>query len=164
MNIAKTFLGAAVLSMGLLGIAQAQGHGHGGAHGGMGIMGGIFNPEAQAKLQLTSEQAQQLEGIRARMKELRQGMRQEGQQFRQAMQAEMAKPAPDLAHLAQLREQMFNKRHQGMQAIQNDALALYAGMSPQQKGVVKQLMQERMARWDDKRKTHKHQASVPPAS
>lgn len=162
MNIAKTFLGAAVLSMSLMGIAQAQGHG--GAHGGMGIMGGIFSPEAQAKLQLTSGQAQQLEGIRARMKELRQGMRQEGQQFRQAMQAEMAKPAPDLAHLAQLREQMFNKRHQGMQAIQNDALALYAGMSPQQKGVVKQLMQERMARWDDKRKAHKHQAPVPPAN
>lgn len=154
MNFAKTILGATVLSMSLMGVAQAQDHCHGNPHGGMGMMGGIFSPQAQAKLQLTSGQTQQLEAIRTRMKEMRQAMRQEGRQFHQAMQVEMAKPAPDLAHLAQLREQMFNKGHQEMQAIQNDALNLYAGMSPQQKGMVKQLMQERMARWDAKRKAH----------
>jgi periplasmic protein CpxP/Spy len=139
----KRTIYALILAAGFVGIAlqawaQAPGH-------------GMSDPVSmlqriQAKLNLNTSQQQQFDAAVAQSKAAHQAMRANFAQLKTATQAELAKPAPDLAALAaaadQLQEQNIAQRKQARAAW----LALYATFTPDQKTTVRDAITAKIAR------------------
>jgi Spy/CpxP family protein refolding chaperone len=140
----KKVLSIAALVAGLAGAALslpalAQHHGGGGFGFGFFGMGKI-----KSQLNLSPDQQTQWDALTAQMKSARQAMRQNHQQLHQALQAELAKPEPDLAALATLGDSLRQQSQATHQQIRNGWLQLYATFTPSQKAVVKDAMLQRM--------------------
>lgn len=122
----------------------------------MGAMGGasaaaapmpvFLSPKLHAELHLSPAQDAQWRGIHAQLRDLRHRLKPLRVQLRSAYREEMAKPAPDLARLARLRNHLWAQRHRALVHIQRQALTLYATMTPEQKSLVKTQIAERAAR------------------
>jgi Spy/CpxP family protein refolding chaperone len=146
----KTVVAAAALAIALgaaASLAQPAGaprgpHGHG-AHGDM-IGHSIEN--AKAQLNLNTSQQQMFDAAVANTKAAHQTGLSLHQSAKNALTAELAKAEPDLAAVAAASD---NAQAQGQalrKSIRAQWLALYATFSPDQKAVVRDLMQKRMAK------------------
>src|SRR2546423_14872678 len=129
-------LGIATLVAGLLGLGMAvpalsqPAHGHfGGGFMGLG--------KIKDQLNLTTSQQVQWDAAVAQAKAAHATMQQNHQQLKQAMQAELAKPEPDLAAVAALSYSLRQGGQAARQQVRNAWLQLYATFSPEQKAVVK---------------------------
>jgi Spy/CpxP family protein refolding chaperone len=143
---------AAVLSVSFAGAAVAQPAGdHGGPHAGMmgqgggdGMLGHLI-AHAQSSLNLNTSQKLAFDAAVAQTNAARETGRALHQKVKDAIAAELAKPEPDLAAVAGVadgvQQQGTALRHQ----VRDAWLQLYATFTPEQKGVVRDLMQKRMA-------------------
>src|SRR5262249_47782879 len=127
-------LAGAALSLPAL--AQHHGEGFGFGFFGMGKTKDQLNRSPDKKTQWDAAPAQRKSPHDAR--------RQNRQQFRQAVQAELAKPEPDLAALATLGDGLRQKGEASHQQVRNAWLQLYATFTPAQKAVVKDALLQRM--------------------
>jgi protein CpxP len=131
----------AVLAQPFGGPLGPRGHGH----GGPGDMIGRLIVSAQAQLNLNTSQQQMFDTAVASSKAAFQQGNTLHQSVKDALTAELAKSEPDLAAVAAAAD---NARAQGealRQQVRAQWLALYATFSPDQKTVVKNLIQQHIA-------------------
>jgi len=81
-------------------------------------------------------------------------------QLNTAMQAELAKPEPDLASMATAADNVHAQNETSRKAARDAWLALYATFSPEQKGVVAGALKAGMEREE----AHRARRGSPPAS
>jgi Spy/CpxP family protein refolding chaperone len=151
------FAAAALLALtGAAAVAQPAGgpwHGHG--HGGVEIE----NVLAALKGQLTLNTSQQLmwDNAVAQTKAAHDAGRAGMQKVRDAMTAELAKAEPDLAAVAAVADSVRASNQTLRQGVRDQWLKIYATFTPEQKGVVRDALQKRMARMQqmlDKMRMH----------
>jgi Spy/CpxP family protein refolding chaperone len=141
---------AAALAFTFTGAAMAQPHGGPGHRGPMGGDDLFANAIAHAKanLNLNTSQQTMFDAAVAQSKAAREQGRALRQSVKDALTTELAKPEPDLAAVAAVAD---NARAQGQalrQQVRAQWLNLYATFSPEQKGVVRDLLQQRLARME----------------
>ena len=155
---------SAALAFAFGGSALAQpAHGHGGPHGmgadGGDVMLGHLITNAQAQLKLNTSQNGMFDAAVAQTKAAHESGRALHQKVKDALSAELAKPEPDLAAVAAVadgvQQQGTALRHQ----VRDAWLQLYATFSPEQKAVVRDLMQQHMARMESFRQKIKDRMS-----
>jgi len=133
------------------GFAQPAG---GMMHGGPGMHGeGAFEmmmpkmlEQTKASLNLNTSQQPTWDNVVAQGKAAREAGRTNHQQVKAALQAELAKPAPDLVAVAAIADGVEQQNRALRKQVRDQWLALYATFSPEQKGVVRDLLQKKMAR------------------
>jgi Spy/CpxP family protein refolding chaperone len=141
LSIAALVAGLAGAALSLPALAQHHGGGFGFGFFGMG--------KIKDQLNLSPDQLAQWDAATAQMKSAHQAMRQNHQQLRQALQAELAKPEPDLAALATLADSLRQKGEASHQQVRNAWLQLYATFTPAQKAVVRDAMLQRMQKMQE---------------
>jgi Spy/CpxP family protein refolding chaperone len=119
----------------------------GGPHGpGGGEMIGHLIAHAKAQLNLNTMQQELFDRAVASSKAARDKGRALRQSVRDAAQAELAKAEPDLAAVAAAADVAADEGRALRKSIRNEWLALYSQFSPEQKAIVRDLLQQRMAR------------------
>ncbi len=144
-----TLVTAAALAL-ASGAVEVSAHPPGGPHGqgaGEQMIGQLIE-RAQAQLNLTTLQQQMLSTAVADTRTLRDAARTRHQQVRDALQAQLAKTEPDLATVAQLADNAEQQNRDARIKVRNQWLALYNTFTLEQKAVVRDLLQKRMARAD----------------
>jgi Spy/CpxP family protein refolding chaperone len=125
-------------------LAQPAGGPHG--PGGGGEMIGHLIAHAKAQLNLNTMQQELFDRAVASSKAAREKGRELRQTVRDATQAELAKAEPDLAAVAAAADAAADEGRALRKSIRNEWLALYSQFSPEQKAIVRDLLQQRMAR------------------
>lgn len=130
------------------------GHGgHGGPHRGMMGAGGEemighLIADAKAKLSLNTSQSGMFDAAVAQSKAAHETGRTLHQKVRDALAVELAKAEPDFAAVAAVADGVRDQGAALHKQVRAAWLALYGTFSPEQKAVVKDLLQQRMARMD----------------
>ena len=129
--------------------ASAQPGHHGGSAGGpFGDHLGQMIQSAQVQLNLNTSQQQMFANNVAQSKAAFAAGRTQMQGVKDVLAAELAKPEPDLAAVAaagdKAQQQALALRHQ----VRDGWLALYATFSPDQKAVVKGILQQHLAKME----------------
>ena len=134
-----------ILAAGVAGIALqawAQGPGHGrGMHDPVEML-----QRLQTKLNLNTAQQQQFDAAVAQSKAAHQAMRANFSQIKTAMQTELAKSDPDLSALAGVSDQVQAQNMALRKQARAAWLALYATFNADQKAIVRDAINARMAR------------------
>ncbi len=130
------------------GSAMAQAKPEGGPHGpgGADEMVGHLIAHAKEKLNLNTMQQQMFDTAIADSKAAREAGRARHEKVKATLQAELAKPEPDLAAVAAAADAAMDQGRVQRQAIRAGWLALYGTFTVEQKAVVKEMLQKRMAR------------------
>ena len=102
-------------------------------------------------LRLTPEQQKAWQAIRAEQEAQRKARRHAWSEVRQVLEAELAKPEPDLARVANVRDAMMERNLKAQKEIEAMRLKLYASLSPEQKAVVRDFLKLRLARGGHRR-------------
>jgi Spy/CpxP family protein refolding chaperone len=129
--------------------AQA-GPGFGGPHG-PGARGAHVEhviAQVRSQLNLNSQQQVAFDNAVANTRAAREAGRAEMDKVRAAMQAELAKPAPDLRHVADIADQAQAAALAQRRQLRDQWLALYDTFSAEQKLVVRDALQRRAERMD----------------
>jgi periplasmic protein CpxP/Spy len=134
-----------IVAAGIAGIAlqawaQSPGHGRG-MHDPVEML-----QRLQAKLNLNTSQQQQFDAAVAQSKAAHQTMRANFAQIKTATQTELAKPDPDLAALAGVSDQVQAQNMALRKQARASWLALYATFSTDQKTIVRDAINARIAR------------------
>ncbi len=144
---------AATLVLALAGGALAQpAGGHGGPHPGMMGAGGGDEmlghviAHAQSQLKLNTSQSGMFDNAVAQTKAAHATGRSLHQQVKDALTAELAKPEPDLAAVAAAADSTQQQGIALRRQVRDAWLQLYATFSPEQKAVVRDLIQQHMTR------------------
>jgi Spy/CpxP family protein refolding chaperone len=116
--------------------------------GGGDEMIGKLIAHARAKLNLNTSQSGMFDAAIAQSKTARETGRTLHQKVRDAMAAELAKPEPDLAAVAAVADGVRDEGAALHRQVRAAWLALYATFSPEQKTVVKDMLQQRLARME----------------
>ena len=148
-SLFRTSLLAALLGIGIVSYAQPS-----------PAMGSPLWQLAKVKDQLnlnTSQQAQ-WDNIAALAKAAHESAHANSTQLRTAMQAELAKPEPDLASMAATADTLRQQNQTQHKAVQDAWLALYATFTPEQKAVVASTLKAGMER----HQAHHMQRGAPP--
>jgi len=117
-------------------------HGHG-AHGDM--IGGLI-ASAKDQLNLNTSQQQMFDAAVASTKTAHETGRSLHESVKNALDAELAKSEPDLAAVAAVSDGAQAQGQALRKSVRAQWLALYATFSPDQKAVVKQMIQGQMAK------------------
>jgi len=129
--------------------AQPAGGPHG-MHGGapFEMMMPRMLEQAKASLNLNTQQLAMWDNVVAQGTTARATAHANRQQVRTAMASELAKAEPDLAAVAAVADGIAQQNRALHIAVRNQWLQLYATFSPEQKGVVRGLMQQKLARME----------------
>ena len=141
---------ALVLALGSTAYAAGPGFGPGGP-GGPGARGAhVEQVIAQLKTQLNLNTSQQVafDNAVAASRAARETGRTEHEKVRAAMQAELATPAPDLARVAAIADQVQATMQAQRTAVRSQWLALYGTFSAEQKLVVRDALAKRAERME----------------
>jgi len=148
----KTLIAAAVgLALAVGGaIAFAQPAGPHGKHGGgsFDMMIPKMLEQAKASLNLNTQQQAMWDSITAQGKGTREKAWANRQQVKDVLNAELAKPEPDLAAVAAAADSAEQANRAARIAVRNQWLQLYATFSPEQKGIVRNLLQQKLQRME----------------
>jgi Spy/CpxP family protein refolding chaperone len=128
-----------------------HGGGHGfGAHGGGPHGAHLEQIIAQVKDKLALDTSQQVlfDHALAATRSARETGRAEFQRVHDAMKAELAKPEPNLAAVAAIADEAQLKGQNLRRQVRDEWLKLYATFSPTQKQVVRDLLVQRMERFE----------------
>lgn len=143
---------AAALAFAFAGAVFAQPFGgpggHGGPMGGGDEMFGHLIAHAKASLNLNTSQQTMFDAAVAQSKAAHQQGGALMQKVRDAMTAELAKAEPDLAAVAAVADDARAQGRALRTQVRTQWLNLYATFSPDQKAVVRDLLQKRMARME----------------
>lgn len=123
----------------------AMGHHRGGGDFAMAIAA------LKGQLNLNTSQQQQWDNAVAASKAARASSRANLQSLHDAAKAELAKPEPDLASLSALSDATQSKNVAARHQARDAWLALYASFTPDQKAVVRDALNRRMARMEQMR-------------
>ncbi len=146
-RIAATAAAALAFALGAVALAQpAPGH-HGPGFGDGADIGRLI-AHAKSQLNLNTSQQTQFDNAVAQSKAAMQTARSNMQRVKDALAAELAKPEPDLAAVATVADDVRAQNQSLHKQVRDQWLALYATFSPDQKAVVKQMIQDRMARME----------------
>jgi Spy/CpxP family protein refolding chaperone len=130
-------------------LAQLPGGGHGpggyGGHGGGDAMIGRLIAHARVELKLNTMQQGLFDRAVANSKLAREKARALQAKVRDTLQAELAKPEPNLAAVAAAADAAMDEGRVTRKAIRDEWLALYGQFSPEQKAVVRDRLQKRMS-------------------
>jgi len=145
------------------GIALAQPHGgpHG-HHGGGDVMIGQLIAHAKTKLNLNTMQQGMFDTAAAHSKTAHENGRALHDKVKATLQTELAKAEPDLAAVATAADAATDQARAQRNAIRAEWLALYATFTPDQKAVVKDMLQKRVAHMEsfrEKMREHMRQKS-----
>ena len=143
-------------------LAQPAGvaHGHHG-RGGPDEMIGHLIAHAKARLNLNTMQQGMFDTAVADSKAAREAGRALHEKVKATLQAELAKPEPDLAAVAAAADAAVDQSRDKRKAIRAEWLALYATFTVEQKAVVKDLLQKRLAHAESFReKMREHMQSM----
>lgn len=122
-----------------------------GGPGGPGLFGEhmiMLLDEAKTRLQLDTSQQQLWDGALAQTSAARESGRALHQKVKDAVRAELAKPEPDLAALAAITDDAQTQGQALRRQVRDQWLKLYATFNSQQKGIVRDLLQQKMARME----------------
>jgi len=136
---------AAALAM-TLGSGAAPAQPMGGPHGpgaGEAMIGQIIQ-RAKAQLNLNTSQQLMFDAAAAQGKAAREAGRAHHQKVKDAMRAELAKAEPDLAGAARIADDAEQQVRTQRQQLRAQWLTLYATFTPEQKAVVRDMLQKRM--------------------
>jgi Spy/CpxP family protein refolding chaperone len=139
----------------------------GGAHhwkGGGEDMLAMTIVHAKSQLSLNTSQSQMFDAALAQSKAARQTGRGLRQQVHDALAAELAKPEPDLAAVAAVADGAHDQGTALRKQVRASWLSLYATFSPDQKNVVKGILQQHLARMDAFQQKMQQQRAATPAS
>lgn len=163
---------AAALALAFAGSAMAQPAGgpggfggHGGPHaammgqGGGDEMLGHLIAHAKAKLNLNTSQQVMFDAAVAQTKAARESGRALHQKVKDAMAVELAKSEPDLAAVAAVADSVQQQGIAPRQQVRDAWLQVYATFTPEQKGIVRDLLQQRMAHMESFRQKMKDHLS-----
>jgi Spy/CpxP family protein refolding chaperone len=100
---------------------------------------------AKAKLNLNTMQQGMFDTAVADSKAAREAGRALHEKVKATLQAELAKPEPDLAAVAAAADAAVDQGRDKRKAIRAEWLALYATFTVEQKAVVKDMLQKRLA-------------------
>jgi Spy/CpxP family protein refolding chaperone len=138
---------ALALSFGATAASAQPAGGHHGMHGGGGF--GDMIPHmlerAKASLNLNTMQQGMWDNVVAQGKAAREAGRANMQQVKAALQAQLANPAPDLAAVAAVADQVQAQNSALRKGVRDQWLQLYATFTPDQKAVVRDLLQKKVA-------------------
>jgi len=126
-----------------LGGPQGPG-GHGGP-GGADAMIGRLIAEARAELKLNTMQQEMFDRAVANSKVAHEKARGRQSTVRDTLQAELAKPEPNLAAVAAAADAAMEEGRMARKAIRDEWLAFYEMLGPEQKAVVRDRLQKRMS-------------------
>ena len=101
--------------------------------------------EAKASLNLNTSQQVQWDNVVAQGKAAREQGRANRQKVKDAIRAELAKPEPDLAAIAAIADAVEQQNRSLRQPVRAQWLVLYGTFTPEQKAVVRGLLQQRLA-------------------
>jgi Spy/CpxP family protein refolding chaperone len=124
-------------------VAQPQHHGH---HDGSDPLSAMR--EVKAQLNLNTSQQQQWDNAAAQSKSAHQAMKGNFVQVKTAMQAELSKAEPDFVAAAVVADGAEQQNSALRKQSRSAWLALYGTFSPEQKAVVRDAVQARIARMD----------------
>jgi Spy/CpxP family protein refolding chaperone len=146
---------AAAALIGISGVAIAQPHhGHRGHHGGGGdVVMSIAALKDQLNLN-TSQQAMWDNAVAA-TKAARESARAGREPVRAALHAELAKAEPDLAAVAAAADAARNASDATRRQVRDAWLNLYSTFTPEQKTVVKNSLQDKIAKMEQFREKMK---------
>jgi Spy/CpxP family protein refolding chaperone len=114
--------------------------------GGGEMMIGRAIENAKAKLNLNTQQQGLFDDAVAKGKEAREKGRELHQKVRDALAAELAKSDPDLKHVGDVADAVHADARELHKGVRNAWLLLYGTLSTEQKSVVKEMIQNRIAR------------------
>jgi Spy/CpxP family protein refolding chaperone len=139
---------AAIAMATALGTGSAAAQPAGGPHGpgGPGAMFGHLFEHARTQLNLNTMQQQMFDQAVAGAKAAREAAQALHLKVRDTLQVELAKTEPDLKAIAAAADAARDQSHARRQAVRNEWLALYGTFSAEQKAVVRELLQQRLAR------------------
>jgi Spy/CpxP family protein refolding chaperone len=146
MRLARRFaIVAASALVVFTGAAAARGmhHGH---HGGGDVVMSIMRLEGQ--LNLNTSQQTMWDNAVAAGKAARTTARTNREKVRDTLTAELAKPEPDLAAVSAAADGVRNANAALHAQVRDAWLALYATFTPEQKGIVKNALLQRMAKME----------------
>jgi Spy/CpxP family protein refolding chaperone len=150
----RTIAGAAAFALATaFGVQAASAQPAGGPHGHHGMVGpdemiGHLIASAKSQLNLNTSQQGMFDTAVADSQAALQSGRALHQKVRDTLQAELAKAEPDLAAVATAADAAMDQGRVQRRAIRAEWLALYATFTPDQKAVVKDLLQQRLAKAD----------------
>jgi hypothetical protein len=110
------------------------------AQANAGPLGMGFPAQAKEKLNLNPAQQAQWDVAQQQTRAARDTMKQAHQQLKQATEAELAKPEPDLAALAAVADNAQANNQQARHAARAEWLKLYASLDSTQKATVRDYM------------------------
>src|SRR5262245_54828575 len=161
---------AAALALGVAGAALGQTQAGPGPHGGHHWKGGggedmvaMTIVHAKSQLNLNTSQSQMFDAALAQSKAARQTGRGLRQQVHDALAAELAKPEPDLASVAAVADGARDQGTALRKQVRAAWLSLYATFSPDQKSVIKGMLQQHLARMDAFQQKMQQQRGAPAA-
>ena len=150
----RTIAGVAAFALATaFGMQTASAQPAGGPHGHHGMVGpdemiGHLIAGAKAQLNLNTSQQTMFDTAVADSKVAFQSGQALHQKVHDTLQAELAKAEPDLAAVATAADAAMDQGRAQRKAIRTEWLALYATFTPDQKAVVKTLLQQRLAKAD----------------
>jgi Spy/CpxP family protein refolding chaperone len=140
---------SALVAIALAGGAMAQPgpmrHHHGGGVEGAEMLSRLI-AHAKDKLNLNTSQQTQFDAAAAQSKAAHETARNNMQRAKDALAAELTKAEPDLAAVAAVADDARAQNQALHKQVRDQWLALYNTFSPDQKAVVKQMIQTRLAR------------------
>ena len=144
----------AALALSLAATASSAQPGGGAMHGGPGMHGmhrGIemlprMLERAKESLHLNTSQQTMWDSVVAQGKAAREVGRANRLKVKEALKAELAKAEPDLAAVAAAADGVEQQNRASHRRVRDQWLALYATFSPEQKAVVRDLLQRKVAR------------------
>ena len=137
---------AAVTTLAIAAGPVAADSGHGMKHGGFDQMVPHLLAKAKESLNLNTSQQLMWDNAVTATKAARETGRANRGQVKAALQAEIGKAEPDLAALAAAADAVEHQNRALRHQVRAQWLALYATFTPEQKAVVRTLLQERLAR------------------
>ena len=149
------------------GIVLAQPHGgpHD-RHGGADAMIGHLIAHAKEKLNLNTMQQGMFDTAVAHSKAARESGRALHDKVKATLQAELAKAEPDLAAVAAAADAAADQARAQRNAIRAEWLSLYATFGPAQKAVMREMLQQHLARAEsfrEKRRERMHKKTGGPS-
>jgi Spy/CpxP family protein refolding chaperone len=119
--------------------------GPGGPQGAGDQMIGHLIERAKTQLNLNTMQQQMFDTAVANAKAAREAARAAHDKVREAVQAQLAKSEPDLEAIAKIADDVEQQTRDARHRIRDEWLSLYKTFSAEQKAVVRDLLQKRMA-------------------
>jgi Spy/CpxP family protein refolding chaperone len=117
---------------------------------------GILSERVHQQLNLTPDLENQWQQLKTQQTALHNSMRESHQQMRTVLDAEMAKPQPDLTAINNAIDAAHEANYAAQKHFRQTALALYSALTPERQAIVIAALKAKHQRVQDWQKRHPH--------